>query len=304
MSQEITLSTLEQVNPLVIFKKGGMSSILSAIRSEVLSDLPDTSTDKGRKEIAANAYKVAKSKVFLDTLGKQLADDLNAKLKPINAERKLARDTLDDLKCEVRQPLTEWEQDQAQIKAKAEAVEAAEKLAIQVGVDYEMAVLMDGEYNRQLAARIEADKKAKAAYEDQLKSQAAAQAKLEAETAAKALIEKAEADKKAAEQEAANQRVLAKLEKEKADSDRKLALEKAEADQALAVRHEKARQANEDAANKLAIEKREADRAHVGAIRKLAKENLMLIDGINEDLAKSIVMAISNGNVPNVTISY
>ena len=122
MSQEITLSTLEQVNPLVIFKTGGMSSILSAIRSEVLRDLPDTSTDKGRKEIAANAHKVAKSKVFLDNLGKQLADDLNAKLKPINAERKLARDTLDDLKCEVRQPLTEWEQDQAQVKAKAEAV--------------------------------------------------------------------------------------------------------------------------------------------------------------------------------------
>ena len=107
MSQEITLSTLEAVNPLVIFKSGGMSPILDAIRAEVLSNLPDTLTDKGRKEIASIAHKVAKSKVLLDSLGKDLADDLNAKLKPINAERKIARDTLDELKSEVRQPLTE-----------------------------------------------------------------------------------------------------------------------------------------------------------------------------------------------------
>jgi|TARA_R110000744_G_scaffold105206_1_gene201157 hypothetical protein len=304
MSQEITLSTLETVNPLVVFQAGGMSSILSAIRSEVLSNLPDTSTDKGRKEIAKNAHKVAKSKVLLDTLGKQLADDLNAQLKPINAERKIARDTLDDLKCEVRQPLTEWEQDQAQIKAEAEAVEASEKLAIQVGADYEMAALMDGEFNRQSDAKLKADKKAKADYEEQLKSEAAAQAKLQAETAAKALIDKAEADKLAAEQAAADQITRAKVAAENAEAERISALKKAETDKQAAILNEQARQAAEKEAERVATEKREKNRAHVGVIRKLAKEHLMLIDGVDEAIAKAIVMAISNGNVAHTQITY
>ena len=304
MSQEITLSTLETVNPLVVFQAGGMSSILSAIRSEVLSNLPDTSTDKGRKEIAKNAHKVAKSKVLLDTLGKQLADDLNAQLKPINAERKIARDTLDDLKSEVRQPLTEWEQAQAQIKAESEAAEAAENLAIQVGVDYEMAALLDVDFNRQRAAQLEAELKAKADYEARLKSEAAAQAKIEAETAAKAIIDKAEADKLAAEQAAAEQVTRAKVAAENAEADRISALKKADADKQAAIEKEQARQAAEKEAVRVATEHREKNRAHVGVIRKLAKEHLMLIDGVDEAIAKAIVMAISNGNVAHTQITY
>ena len=304
MEQDITLSTLENVNPLVIFQQGGMSSILSAIRFEVLSSLPDTSTDKGRKEIAANAHKVAKSKVLLDTFGKQLADDLNAKLKPINAERKIARDTLDNLKLEVRHPLTEWEQDQAQIKAEAEAAEAAEKLAIQVGADYEMATLMDADFNRQRAAQLEAELKAKADYEARLKSEAAAQAKLQAETAAKALIDKAEADKQAAEQAAAEQVTRAKVAAENAEAARIGALKKAEADKQAAIEKEQAKQAAEKEADIVATDKREKNRAHVGVIRKLAKEHLMLIDGVDETIAKAIVMSISNGNVAHTQITY
>ena len=315
MSQKITLSTLETVNPLVIFQAGGMSSILSAIRTEVLGNLPDTSTDKGRKEIATNAHKVAKSKVLLDTLGKQLADDLNAQLKPINAERRLARDTLDDLKREVRQPLTDWEQAQAQIKAEAEAAEAAEKLAIQVGVDYEMAALMDAEYNRQRDAKLETELKAKADYEERLKNEAAAQAKLEAETASKALIDKAEADKLAAEQAAAEQVTRAKIAAEnaeldrlralaKAEYDRKRAIEIAEHEKQAAIANEQARQAAEIEEKRLATEKREKNRAHVGVIRRSVKESLMLINGVDEEIATAIVIAFSYGNVAHTKITY
>lgn len=107
MSTEI--SVLESINPVEVFKAGGIDSILSAIREEVVHDIPNTETAKGRKEIASRAYKVRQSKTYLDKKGKELADQLNAQLKPINAERKKARDQLDALADELREPLTAWE---------------------------------------------------------------------------------------------------------------------------------------------------------------------------------------------------
>jgi len=81
------VAVLENMNAVEVFVAGGTDKILQAIRDEVINDIPDVSTAKGRTEIASRAHKVAKSKVAIDKLGKDLADDLNAKLKPINAER-------------------------------------------------------------------------------------------------------------------------------------------------------------------------------------------------------------------------
>ena len=112
---QITTENLGKLSPIAIFKKGGISPIIDAIISEVTSVVPETTTAKGRNEIASLAHKVAKSKTLLDKMGKALADDLNSKLKPINAERKQARDQLDALKISVRQPLTDWEAEQKRI---------------------------------------------------------------------------------------------------------------------------------------------------------------------------------------------
>jgi hypothetical protein len=49
--------------------------------------------------------------------------------------------------------------------------------------------------------------------------------------------------------------------------------------------------------------KREADKAHVGEVRTAAKESLMAI-GMDEMIAKAVVMAIHKGQIANVTISY
>lgn len=103
------LATLENLVPAEVFKEGGIDPILEAIKGEVSSTVADVTTSKGRKEIASQAYKVSQSKSVLDKMGKKLADDLNAKLKPINAERRKAKDFLDALKDEIRQPLNEWE---------------------------------------------------------------------------------------------------------------------------------------------------------------------------------------------------
>ncbi|NBC49911.1 MAG: hypothetical protein GVY22_18470 [Gammaproteobacteria bacterium] len=79
---------------------------------------PDITTKAGREAVSSLAYKVARSKTFLDEkLGKPLVADWKAKAKAVDALRKLARDRLDALKAEVRQPLTDYEQAEADRQA-------------------------------------------------------------------------------------------------------------------------------------------------------------------------------------------
>jgi colicin import membrane protein len=49
--------------------------------------------------------------------------------------------------------------------------------------------------------------------------------------------------------------------------------------------------------------KREANKRHVGGIRREAKE-AMVSGGIDEAVAKKIILAISNGAIPHITINY
>tara|TARA_R110000737_G_scaffold345044_1_gene372951 strand:- start:328 stop:972 length:645 start_codon:yes stop_codon:yes gene_type:complete len=163
------LTVLSEINSPEIFRKGGMQSIIDAISNEVIGNVADVSTASGRKEIAANAYRVARAKTLLDGLGKKLADDLNEQLKPINAERKLARDSLEELKKQVRQPLTDWETYQAKIKEAKEAAEAAEKLAFKIAADHEIAILINKEHDRNLSEKLEAARKIQAEHDDNLK---------------------------------------------------------------------------------------------------------------------------------------
>ena len=155
----ITLDTLNEIVPADVFKKGGINPILDAIRAEVEGIVPDTTTAKGRNAIASLAHKVAKSKALIDKMGKNLADGLNAKLKPINAERKIAREELDTLKEEIRHPLTEWEAEQKRIADEEAARVAAEELAVKVEGDHEIGLLLADKFDRELQdAREEAAK--------------------------------------------------------------------------------------------------------------------------------------------------
>ena len=154
----ITLETLNEIVPADVFKKGGINPILDAIRAEVEGIVPDTTTAKGRNAIASLAHKVAKSKTLIDKMGKNLADGLNAQLKPINAERKLARDQLDTLKEEIRHPLTDWEAEQKRIADDEAARVAAEKLAEQVENDHEIGLLLADKFDRELLEKLAEEK--------------------------------------------------------------------------------------------------------------------------------------------------
>lgn len=109
------LIPIESVNAAELFKGDGIHNLLAKIRAEVITIVPDLTTDKGRKAIASLARKVSSSKVAIDDAGKALVAGIKAQAAEIDAARKLARDTLDALRDEVRQPLTDWEAEQARI---------------------------------------------------------------------------------------------------------------------------------------------------------------------------------------------
>jgi colicin import membrane protein len=218
MTQEISIfKKVESLVPSTIFSQGGIQPILDAIEKEVSLEVPDTSTDKGRKAIASNAAKVSKSKTLLDKMGKELTDKLNLAIKPINAERKLARDTLDSLRDRTREPLNKYEADElAAAAAKFQKVQA-EKLAVQKENDWEFALMIDEKFDRDLAdlkakaeaERVELEAKESKELEARNKQIAEDAAKAERDKHAQALID-AEYEKQKAKREALQQQEDAK----------------------------------------------------------------------------------------------
>lgn len=86
-----------------------LDSILTEIETLATKFDPDVSTAKGRKLIASQAYAVARTKTFIDGLGKELVDAEKEIPKRIDATRKKVRDFCDELQARVRKPLTDYE---------------------------------------------------------------------------------------------------------------------------------------------------------------------------------------------------
>lgn len=121
VDEEVTaLVLLEKANPVELYTNG-IDRVLKQIEHEARSHKADPSTAKGRQEIASVAHKVARAKVILDEMGKKLGEDARKRIESINADRRKVRDTLDELKEDVRKPLTDFEAAEAKRIATHEA---------------------------------------------------------------------------------------------------------------------------------------------------------------------------------------
>lgn len=105
------LATIETITALELFKPGAIDPILERIEQEARETAAglEISTEVNRKALASLAYKIARSKTYIDERGKDLTEDMRKSVEAINSERKRARERLESLKDEIRQPLTEWE---------------------------------------------------------------------------------------------------------------------------------------------------------------------------------------------------
>ena len=285
------------------FNSQNIDTCLKAIEKDALNYVGDPTTAKGRKGIVAKASSIASAKVVIDNVGKELNEERKRLTDIVNAERKKARDFLDDLKLKVRKPVTEWEE-------KEEARLQAERDAIEFEMDWDAALSEDDLYNRkkeierkeaeiakQEAERItketkEREEKERIEREERIAREAKEQAEREA-------AEKIEAEKQA-KVEAENK---AKQAAEQAERDKKEALELAEREKREAIE-----QAKRDEQARIAEEKRKADikaknHAHQKKINREALESF-IAEGFEEDEGKNIITLIAKGNIKHISINY
>ena len=111
MSTGTELNLIPEIeNPAELFKPGGLDPILQSIEARVREFDLDISTERGRREVASLARKIASSKTFIDDAGKMMVAEWKEQAKVVDRERAKARDFLDRLKDEIRAPLTEFEE--------------------------------------------------------------------------------------------------------------------------------------------------------------------------------------------------
>lgn len=314
----------EQTALAVFTTADAIDPYLERIRKEIDAFVPDISTSTGRKAVASMAYKVARSKTYLDGVGKKLVDEQKDIPRKIDACRKRVRDTLDQWRDEVRQPLTDWEsaEDARQGRHKAEIARIDGLGGIDANSPSEAisAALADiegisvGDHCEEYVA---AYAQAKDQAVGQLKAKLAARLTHEAEQAELERLRKEKAEREQRErEERIRQEGAAKAKAEaeaaaKAERDRMEAAAKAERDAAerrelelklaaeAAERRaiEAAQRAKEDAERKIREEaaeraRREADRDHRAKINRIAVAAFK-DQGLSEDIAKTAVKAIA-----------
>jgi len=129
--QHTALALIETLNPVAIFQsEGGVEDIIGRLERDVRAIPTDPTTDKGRKHIKSLAHAVARSKTALDEAGKAVQADARKTVDKVNADRRLIVKRLDDLRDEVRAPVTEYEaRETARTDAHKTAIRDIEELA-------------------------------------------------------------------------------------------------------------------------------------------------------------------------------
>lgn len=368
-----SIAVIVAQNPaIVLIDQGKRDDLYAHIKREVEAHVPDLTTVKGRDAIKSLAFKITRTKTAIDAAGKQLNEEARARIGVVDAARRDARETLDRMAAEVRQPLTDWEEAEKAREAKAKealaiiadmarveftdtAQTVQDRIADLTSLSMNPNVFRDG-LDAAVAAKDAAIDTLKEAHA-RLAREEADRAELERLRAEAVERERAEAERRAAE-EAERQRV----EAERLAEERRAAAEKAEAERIERVRQEAAQAAEREAQRKadaerqaaerahaeaLAAERRRADeaeaarkaeadriakaeadrlaaeraaqaeakriadeqaarernRAHRGKIMGEAKQAIMSC-GVEEPIAKAIVLAIVAGTVPHTAIQF
>lgn len=97
------------VDAVEMFKPGGSTAFIQAVREIVSTFDLEIETDEGKKRVASLAYQIARTKTGADEKAEALIKDARAMINEVNSERKFFKDEMDKIKSEVRAPLTAWE---------------------------------------------------------------------------------------------------------------------------------------------------------------------------------------------------
>ena len=100
-------------NAPAIYGMNKLSDFVAKAREAVIGEVPDLTTRKGRERIASLAAQVSRSKTAVEKPGRDYLKRIKELPKSIEAELREYVQQMDALRDEVRAPLTEWEQAEA-----------------------------------------------------------------------------------------------------------------------------------------------------------------------------------------------
>jgi len=305
-----------------LYVENGLDSYYEQIERQVLGEVPDLTTAKGRARVASLAAQVSRSKTAIEKPGREYLKRLKEQPKIVEAELRNWNNKCDALRDKVRDPLTKWEAEQERIKQEEEARLAAETLAKQVESDHEIALLMNDKIDRDRAEAARIAEQQRIEYEQRIAREAEERVKREAEEKAqrereesdrreaelKAKAEQAErdriAEKERAEREAKEQQErhdrLAREAKEKAEREKQEAIE---AERRKAQEAEKKRLAEEERIRD-ELAQRTADENHRKRIGTDVVNALINVVGLTREQAISTLKSIKDGAVPHTNINY
>lgn len=321
----------KQIKPSEIFVPKGLDVILNGVNAKVKEfNSQDLNIDdkKDRDKIRSFSSDVAKSKTFIDKARIVFVRERKDELKVIDTEAKRFRDKMDEIKTEVRKPLTDWEdvekeqiekeeREQEMIDWHTEALGMHDLFKREEAMKKQQAEMdaKQAEFDR--IAKEQKLEKERLEREEKLKKEAAEQAEKQAE------IDRLEAERKLEEEknrrireaeEAKKKRVAEKeqAEKEKQDAIDKLEREKQEEiDQMKRDQEEK----DEKERKRIADEKAETDRlqkiederqADVDH-RKKVNNNIVKCLGkfkIDKNVSEDIVKSIVKNEIPGLSVNY
>lgn len=270
-------------NPVALFTdEQRYSEFYEKVKAEVTGHTPDLTTDKGRKAVAALAFRVTKAKTTLDKAGKALTEEWRRNTAMVNASRGKMVAELDQLAEEVRRPLTEWEvAEEARITAARRVIDGMRAAAVIAQDDTSESVEARG--REVWATEIGADfgdmaDEARAAKDATVAALHAAMHRLRQEEADRAELarlrteaaEREERERAAAEQREAERREAERVEQERVAAEQAAArkhAEQAAAAERIRVAEEQAAQRARDeverkAAEQAAAREAEMKRAH------------------------------------------
>ena len=293
---EKQLITVEVSNALEIFTEHSkLNELIESVKSKVKTIVPDVYSEKGRKEIASMAYSVARTKTYLDSIGKELVDQYKELPKKIDSGRKFARDKLDLLRDEIREPLTLWEKEQEEIRLKlkiesdhVDAIEMHNEWLNRQAEKQELERLRQLERDRLIIEQIRREEDERAQRElDKLKKQHEMEIQAQKQRQLEADLELARAE----------QRRIDEIEAEKRRSaeQARIILEKQKRDNQLREEQEHRRLAEE--------QKRLADKKY----REHVKQELiadLIANGLDESAANRWFEIIDQGHIRHLTIQY
>lgn len=321
-----------------IYVENGLDKFLEQIR-EGVNEVPDLSTAKGRARIASLAAQVSRSKTAVEKPGRDYLKRLKEQPKVVEAELRRFVTECDQLRDEVRRPLTEWEDAEKartealqqrlfDLRALADVIDTAGNYLpsadIQARIQEAKSVVLDESWQERTAeAGVAKDStiqqlEASLAEAQKREHEAAELERLRKEAEEKARLEREEAIRREAAEKATRD-AEAKAKAEIDAAARREASEKARAEEAERLRIETEKRATREKEEAVAAERRRqeeeqkriadeearraADKEHRRTINRQAIADL-IESGLPQEMAEKALIAIASGKVSAVQIKY